>query len=318
MNVSSNQKRFTAAILAALAVSAGANLPAQAQWGNLPYMAQNSLLYPLSRLFGYPYNYNLANPYYLTNFAVNRAAINSGYFRAPGYGQLPVGVQDYSDDEPLNTPRQRVRPYRVGQFGVDQNVSASWGNGQDPNAPADQTPGAMTSGPASTIAQTGLLMPASPPRVPYASAQTSPAYTGRTLPPQPTVSTTMPPVAPTRHGKHSKQSKNSQYQTPQASPLNAVPQQASPAPLAAGFVDLVNAKYDGDLGKALFNPDARAWARTVGLIQNDQMFGADLSSTRVSLMQGIMKDPNLDAVSKLDAVKILLRGQGGTPVTGSK
>jgi hypothetical protein len=35
------------------------------------------------------------------------------------------------------------------------------------------------------------------------------------------------------------------------------------------------------------------------------------------LMSGIMKDPNLDAVSKLDAVKILLRGATtATPVAG--
>ena len=351
-------------------------VPAQAQyWGNLPYMAQ-STLWPLTRLFGFGYNgfgynNNALNPYYLTNMAASRAAINSGYFRAPGYGPLPMGTEDYTDEEPLNNPRQRVRPYRIGQFGVDKNVSAGWAPAQDAN---NQAPGTITSGPAQAMAQTGLLMPeatrsAPSPLAPtqavsaqsqapsaqaaaqgqFASSQafgtganpTSALPSGQatsaqtatgmglqsnSLPPLQTYSSTMPPIAPSRHGKlataSTKHGKHSQANQQSAAAANAaapnmVQGRPSPAPLAAGFVDLVNMKYDGDISKALFNTDTRAWAHAVGLVDNEQIFGADLSQSRITLMSGIMKDPSLDAVSKLDAVKILLRGATtATPVAG--
>ena len=122
----------------------------------------------------------------------------------------------------------------------------------------------------------------------------------------------MPPTAPQRgkhnHNKHSKNQQVAQY-APSSVPQNMISQApvTSPAPLAQGFVTMVNTKYDGDISKALFSADGRSWAHTVGLVDNNDIFSADLSQERVGVIGKIFKDPGLDPVSKLDAVKILLR-----------
>lgn len=281
------KRSLTPRSLAIVAVSVGLSFatflqPAHAQYyfNNLPYALSSSLIYPIGRMFlgGGTSIYNIANPYYLTNRLVNGGINSSGFFRAPGYGPMPMGVAGYTDEEPLNSPRQRNRPFRYGQWGVDQTAYAGGYIAPNPNAVVPQA-----------VGQPG--------------APGMPAI----IPPQ--QANQMPPTAPQRgKKKHSKNQQVAQY-APQAVASAAAPQlpASSPAPLAQGFVTMVNTKYDGDISKALFSPEGRSWAHTVGLVDNNDIFSADLSQERVLVIGKIFKDPGLDPVSKLDAVKILLR-----------
>ncbi|MCA9800688.1 MAG: hypothetical protein KC777_01815 [Cyanobacteria bacterium HKST-UBA02] len=84
------------------------------------------------------------------------------------------------------------------------------------------------------------------------------------------------------------------------------PATGSGAPLAEGFLNLVDTKFDGDIHEALFDPQTRSWARSLGLIDEDQIFGQDFEPTRTHLIQQVIRDKTLDPVSKLNAIKILL------------
>jgi hypothetical protein len=87
-----------------------------------------------------------------------------------------------------------------------------------------------------------------------------------------------------------------------------IPLGHAPAPLAAGFINEVNTKYDGDIGKALFDANTRGYAKALGLVDGESIFTADLSQQRIALIKQVMHEPTLDPVSKLNTVKILLNG----------
>ncbi len=217
----------------------------------------------------------------------------------------PYGVEQYSDEEPANSPRKRKRPKRVPPpQGVDQVNHANWLDPAAPDAALLDAPAG--GGTAQSLATTGTLSAA----------------------PQ-----LAPPVAK-HHGFHQKKSsKNAGSNQPSAStnassglPLNpasfgaggspgsaafqgapaAAPAAASCAPLADGFINHINTKYGGDIKAALFNPETRSYARVLGLVNEDSLFHADLSESRVQLIKQIMQDPSLDSVSKVQAVKIMI------------
>lgn len=281
------KRSLTPRSLALVAMSAtlsfaAALQPAHAQYfNNLPYALSSSLVYPIGRMFlgGGTSIYNITNPYYLTNRLVNGGINSSGFFRAPGYGPMPMGLAGYTDEEPFGSPRQRNRPFRYGQWGVDQTAYAG-----------------------------GYIAPNPDAVVPQAVGQPGAPGMPAIIPPQ--QANQMPPTAPQR-GKHKHSKKNQQIAqyAPSAVPPTVLSQApiTSPAPLAQGFVTMVNTKFDGDISKALFSADGRSWAHTVGLVDNNDIFSADLSQERVMVIGKIFKDPGLDPVSKLDAVKILLR-----------
>lgn len=79
------------------------------------------------------------------------------------------------------------------------------------------------------------------------------------------------------------------------------------APLAQGFVNLVNSRFDGNISQALFDPEARAWARSIGLINQDDVFAANLSSERVELIERLFKDESLPAHAKIHTTRVLLQ-----------
>lgn len=87
----------------------------------------------------------------------------------------------------------------------------------------------------------------------------------------------------------------------------AVPAVSAASPLAQGFIDHLNSKYEGDLSKALANSDTRSWARAMGVIDESVGDGSYLPADRLETVSRILKDNNLDAVSKLDTMRILLR-----------
>ncbi len=282
------KRSLTPRSLALVAISvtlsfAAALQPAHAQYfNNLPYALSSSLLYPIGRIFlgGGTSIYNITNPYYLTNRLVNGGINSGGYFRTGYGGPMPMGLSGYTDEEPFGSPRQRNRPFRYGQWGVDQTAYAG-----------------------------GYIQPNPDAVVPQAVGQPGAPGMPAMIPPQ--QANQMPPTAPQRgkHNKHSKKNQQVAQYAPSTVPSNVISQApaTSPAPLAQGFITMVNTKFDGDISKALFNADGRSWAHTVGLVDNNDIFSADLSQDRVSVIGKIFKDPGLDPVSKLDAVKILLR-----------
>jgi hypothetical protein len=79
------------------------------------------------------------------------------------------------------------------------------------------------------------------------------------------------------------------------------------APLAQGFVNLVNSRFDGNISQALFDPEARAWARSIGLINKDDVFAANLSNERVELIERVFKDESLPAHAKIHTTRVLLQ-----------
>ena len=187
---------------------------------------------------------------------------------------MPMTTEQYTDPEPIGDPRQRVRAQRVGQSGVDQISYAQWQQ-QQGNAPSAVQGNGQPNG-------TQYMQPG----VQYGPQSST----------QPGVQSYAPQPAP-------------QMVPVQGAPMSAPPMAhaASPAPLAEGFVKQVNEKYDGDISKALFNSETRAWARALGVMDSDTLFSADLSEDRIDTIKRVFKDPSLDAVSKLDAVRILLR-----------
>ncbi len=71
------------------------------------------------------------------------------------------------------------------------------------------------------------------------------------------------------------------------------------------FINNVNSEYNGDIRKALANPSSRAWAESLGLsFKGNNKFA--ISDERSGIIERVLKDNSLDAVSKLNTVKILL------------
>jgi len=81
---------------------------------------------------------------------------------------------------------------------------------------------------------------------------------------------------------------------------------SSTAPFAGAFINNVNSEYKGDIRKALSNPQTRAWAQSLG-VMNSGSNNFAISDERSGVIEHVLRDSSLDPVSKLDAVKILLR-----------
>ena len=106
------------------------------------------------------------------------------------------------------------------------------------------------------------------------------------------------------------------YAQPRNPGMGSVPPPAAPQfqrppqtaqPMAAGFIDLVNTRFGGNISAALFDPPTRSYARSVGLISGDDMFDADLSAQKVATIKAIFADQSEDPASRLNAVRLLLK-----------
>lgn len=259
---------------------------------------------------GAPYN---ANPLYSAPSYFRRplnmmynGAISSGGSYGGGYPQ-GYSLEPYQDEEPMQQPRQRKRPYKPGQLGVDEVTHAQWA------PPGQQMP---------PTSQAGTPVP--PQGAPGYGAQpnTVPPGAGNFTNPNlahlqggapntaghatfaPASADGTPPLPPTVAGKNAPV-----LLAPNINSANPLERgSAVAAPLAQAFVHQVNSKFDGNMNNALFDPETRSWAKALGLINHEKLFGADLSDTRVQLMRQVLQDQSLDAISKLGAVKILLTG----------
>ena len=82
---------------------------------------------------------------------------------------------------------------------------------------------------------------------------------------------------------------------------------AGPEPtIIDAFIQRVNSRFDGDIGKALFDPQTRGLAKSIGLTDEDALFDANLSQSRTSIVRNILKDASMSSLSKINAVKIIL------------
>ncbi len=267
--------------------------PADAYYYPFYYRGLTSLLYPL-RYAAYPLiggygpyrSWTSATPYRLATG------------RPPGYPYMygPQMLKNYTDEEPLSSPRKRVKQKRTGQeFGVDETTHAQWADGDD-DARASAPPQSVPPVVPNNAYQQGMLPPGVAPQLGQAPQQV--AFSPQT----PAAGQFAPPTAP------SVVSKGPIALAPNV--RGAQPGQAinNNAPLADGFVNQINGKFHGDIEAALFDPETRGWAKLVGLVNDDSMFGMDFSDARVELVKRIFSDSSLDSVSKLNAVKILLNG----------
>lgn len=248
------------------------------------FTLQNSLYRAGTRALASPYNYNSS----YMNYS------NTMNYALQDPSNYPYQAQTYYDPEPWYQPRQRTRPVRAGLSGVDQNIHATWQNAGPNNlaqAPTPTQPNYFVDPLRTPI--TGSVSNASPQDL---APVTAPGE--------------MPPLAPQVVSKRHRWARHSQADSPAETKAQSQSQatENTAGPLAQGFIAKVNQVYDGDIGRALFDPEMRGWARCLDLVKDDDLIKLDLSPARVGLIQQIMKDNTLDDMSKLDAVKVLLRG----------
>jgi len=263
-------------------------------FGYSPYGSVGSFWYPLrsflgpARALSYGYGYN---PLYLGSSVLNTA----------GYGLMrmrpTMTAGDYVDEEPVNAPRQRVKPSRPTIEPTDQISHARWQHPkQDPigsgwaggYAPQFQQPAAPILSSAynasdghqmSRLSQlTGLPAPGVAPAVAYVPAPVV-AY-------QPVPVVASAPVEPVAHPSGN-------------------------APFAQGFVNLVNHKYRGDIARALADPEAKGWARCLGVLDDDvdspKALARVLTAQRIQLIQHILGEDSVPAATRVEMIKPLLR-----------
>ncbi len=96
---------------------------------------------------------------------------------------------------------------------------------------------------------------------------------------------------------------------PAAAPIGAANLAGSPlnASLAKLFIDRINDRFKGNIKTALSDPDTKALAQALGLIESNSTTGANISNSRIALSKQIMADTTLSSASKLDAVRALIK-----------
>jgi hypothetical protein len=231
----------------------------------------------------------------------------------------PQMMRNYQDPEPLYSPRNRVKQKRLGQeFGVDQNSHAQWADGEEDARLAGLPPQAIPD---------GYVQGATPGTLQWAGNGPPPTYPpgANYLPPATPTQFGVPPAyaaSPLGQGAVPAVGPDGMPPTPpplvSKNPVTLAPnaRDASPlanpgatrAPLADGFVNHVNTQFGGNIEAALFDPNTRKYAKVLGLVTDDNLFGMDFTGTRVELIKQIFNDNSIDSVSKLGAIKILLQG----------
>jgi hypothetical protein len=301
MNIHSTRSGLQVVAASALIAIFACTQPAHAYyWGGnySPYTGASSWLwvartlsYPLSRFSG------SSTPYYLANTAV----WNASYYASRGFGNGRHTYNgDYVQGDPYYGTQNAQRPF-VGSA-ADQMVSArrangytNWGtpqngatNGTEPGEGDLPEPQPVPPG------LTGNPISAAPP--PIAPQATAGPFTGPSMAPQPA------PAPGLRRGFGKRNNRNRASNNGRGAASTG----SGSSPLAKGFIDLVNSKYDGDIARALLDPQTRSYARAVGLIGSSDSFGADMSKERLQLIRQILSDDKEDAASRVTAVRMLL------------
>lgn len=76
-------------------------------------------------------------------------------------------------------------------------------------------------------------------------------------------------------------------------------------PLASAFIDHVNDKYKGHIGKALKDRSTRSCAAALGLVSDKQEL--NLTDEKLETLRKVLSDPSEDAVTKITTVRMLLK-----------
>ena len=281
--------------------------------GNLLWPVR-ALVYPLAAT---PWSYR--SPAYMASTTIQAAARSS--YRVIPQKNIYGSSLNYTEDQ---TQLQTPGLLKVPQGASDQINYARWVKPTDqadrellaraPGAPA--LPVVYEDG---TPVDTGMPQPnttqANPPLgVPYTyGSQNQPSYaTNGSMEPMPA-----PPLTKQKKSKSQKHADSAYLQQPQApnqaaAPMNfaqanqSIPQHLS-SPLAAHFIETVNSRFDGDIGKALKHSETRNLAEAMGLVDRKGFSANSLGQDRIETIARIFKDQSLDPGSKLDAMKILLR-----------
>lgn len=272
-----------------------------------------ALVYPLAAT---PWSYR--SPAYLASTTI-QAAARSSYRVIPQKNIYGTSLNYTEDQVQLQTPGL----LKVPQGPSDQINYARWVKPTDqadrellaraPGAPA--LPVVYEDGaPAETgVPQPNTTQAVMPLGVPYTYGSQPSYATNGTLAPLPA-----PPMKKQKKSKSQRQSDPVIFEQQQAAvmPMNVgqpnqvIPQHLS-SPLAAHFIETVNSRFGGDIGKALKHSETRNLAEAMGLVDRKGFTVNCLGQHRIDTISHIFKDQTLDPASKLEAMKILLRSASG-------
>jgi hypothetical protein len=261
-------------------------LPASAQvWGYSPYSGSSNWLslarglsYPLNRMSG------SSTPFYLGSNLIYAGTYAAARVFRGNARQGNMG--NYSDQEPYYDPRQRTRPNYSGGYGTsDQIVHATWKQQQQQLGLQPQEDDDVPV-PQQANQSDWLTQPIQP------AADPDPSSLGVANNGAPhvvaspgAVSDKMPPTAPTLPPRQVQASE----------------------PLAMGFVQVINERFNGDVAAALHDKDLRKYARSVGLIDSEKAPSDNMSREKSDLIRAILADQNESASVKINAVRVLLK-----------
>lgn len=282
--------------------------------GNLLWPVR-ALVYPLAVT---PWSYR--SPTYMASTAI-QAAARSSYRVIPQQGIYGTSL-NYTEAQ---VATQSPTLMKVPQGPSDQINYARWVKPTDmadrellarapgaPVSPAVQGSDPNAQGNFSQVATNGTVAPAGEPPigvpVTYGNQTAFTAVDPNTNEPVPA-----PPLTKNKKSKQPKHSNSVAFQQPVA-PLSMVPASAAAnvpqhlsSPLAAHFIETVNGRFDGDISKALKHSETRNLAEAMGLVDRKGFSVSSLNQSRIDAISHIFKDSSLDATSKLDAMRILLR-----------
>ena len=81
---------------------------------------------------------------------------------------------------------------------------------------------------------------------------------------------------------------------------------ASANPFAQAFVDHVNSNYKSDISKALSDKQTRIYAQALGITEPERK-DFNLAPDRIELIKGILQDTGEDSLSKINAIRLLIK-----------
>ena len=308
-----------------LATAATAPAAKAQSYSYLPWALGSSLLYPLRYLgysaFGGGYGnggYGYGNSMFTSGslLNMNRGYGGMGYNGYSAYGNPNFATVNSNAQGNTSTPAN-VLKYGALPPNINQNSPAGVNNPTNSGVNGSAANYSNSNYPVPNAPQYNGTQPLQP------TASGFPAYNpGTAMPGQPYNAAGQPVAGQLlpggnqangkQHGKgknHKNKNGQSQMQA-QSQPYTAPPLAASQAatstaPFAMAFINNVNTEYNGDIRKALANPSSRAWAESLGVsFKGDGKFA--ISDERSGIIERVLKDNSLDAVSKLNTVKILL------------
>jgi hypothetical protein len=267
--------RFAIAFAAVLTagISSGNNSVGLAyNLNTYPFNMGYSLLWPLTNTFGY----GITNPYYVLNRAFQQTAYSP-------YGYVPYGSRFPNSYGNLNN-LSGMQNY--------QNYQPNGANNANPSAYSQQQ--YMNNLPPGVNG--GVSSNAGPP------VQDQIAYQGQS-------------GVQTLQGAPSGSMRGAPLGSMQGTPLGSMPTAApnrfaganmqGDTPFVTGFFDLINRQYKGDIGRAFKDRDVVAWAQALGLPISESH--SNFGKVRKEAISRVLRDNSMDASSKLEALRVLMR-----------